>query len=196
MAIWLIARALNTSLPRRLIYVVDRRTVVDQATDIAEEFAYLMSADPKKSLAHVAQRKPELAGRRRECAASLDDVRQPDVNIRKVHPNYASSRQCLPRRESRGCARWSGECCRARRWLREVVGPFSGVAAVRRPVKVQKRPPASRLESSRPVRIPRHRFLLCLESAWCNYRPPSRRRQRFDFVRLVHSVPGKVENVR
>ncbi len=34
-AIWLIARELNKAIPRRLIYVVDRRTVVDQATDIA-----------------------------------------------------------------------------------------------------------------------------------------------------------------
>lgn len=36
MAIWLIARAVNEGLPRRLIYVVDRRTVVDQATALAE----------------------------------------------------------------------------------------------------------------------------------------------------------------
>ncbi|HUG69655.1 MAG TPA: type I-U CRISPR-associated helicase/endonuclease Cas3 [Pirellulaceae bacterium] len=36
MAIWLIARGVNKELPRRLIYVVDRRTVVDQATDIAQ----------------------------------------------------------------------------------------------------------------------------------------------------------------
>lgn len=36
MAIWLIARRVNTKLPRRLIYVVDRRTVVDQATDLAQ----------------------------------------------------------------------------------------------------------------------------------------------------------------
>ena len=36
MAIWLIARASHPeSTPTRLIYVVDRRTVVDQATDIA-----------------------------------------------------------------------------------------------------------------------------------------------------------------
>lgn len=35
MAIWLIAWAHNKSLPRRLVYVVDRRTVVDQATDLA-----------------------------------------------------------------------------------------------------------------------------------------------------------------
>src|SRR5438067_1993724 len=39
MAIWLISRSMNADLPRRLIYVVDRRTVVDQATDIAEEFS-------------------------------------------------------------------------------------------------------------------------------------------------------------
>jgi CRISPR-associated endonuclease/helicase Cas3 len=36
MAIWLIARTENPELGRRLIYVVDRRTVVDQATDIAQ----------------------------------------------------------------------------------------------------------------------------------------------------------------
>lgn len=35
MAVWLIARETNPNLPRRLIYVVDRRTVVDQATDLA-----------------------------------------------------------------------------------------------------------------------------------------------------------------
>jgi CRISPR-associated endonuclease/helicase Cas3 len=42
MAIWLIALAAQAargapSLPRRLVYVVDRRTVVDQATDVAEK---------------------------------------------------------------------------------------------------------------------------------------------------------------
>lgn len=35
-AVWLIARSVNETLPRRLIYVVDRRTVVDQATDVVE----------------------------------------------------------------------------------------------------------------------------------------------------------------
>ena len=37
MAIWLLARAAGASLPRRLVYVVDRRAVVDQATDFAEQ---------------------------------------------------------------------------------------------------------------------------------------------------------------
>ena len=32
-ALWLIARANNVPLPRRLVYVVDRRAVVDQATE-------------------------------------------------------------------------------------------------------------------------------------------------------------------
>ena len=36
MAIWLLARAAGGRLPRRLVYVVDRRAVVDQATDSAE----------------------------------------------------------------------------------------------------------------------------------------------------------------
>lgn len=36
MAVWLVARALGASLPRRLVYVVDRRAVVDQATAVAE----------------------------------------------------------------------------------------------------------------------------------------------------------------
>jgi CRISPR-associated endonuclease/helicase Cas3 len=37
MPIWLIARAHGARLPRRLVYVVDRRAVVDQATDEAEK---------------------------------------------------------------------------------------------------------------------------------------------------------------
>ncbi|MDZ3836910.1 MAG: type I-U CRISPR-associated helicase/endonuclease Cas3 [Rhodospirillales bacterium] len=36
MAIWLLARRANPKLPRRLVYVVDRRAVVDQATEYAE----------------------------------------------------------------------------------------------------------------------------------------------------------------
>lgn len=36
-ALWHLARRAGASLPRRLVYVVDRRTVVDQATRVAEE---------------------------------------------------------------------------------------------------------------------------------------------------------------
>ena len=37
MVLWLLARASGAALPRRLIYVVDRRAVVDQATEFAEQ---------------------------------------------------------------------------------------------------------------------------------------------------------------
>jgi CRISPR-associated endonuclease/helicase Cas3 len=37
MAVWLVARARGAALPRRLVYVVDRRAVVDQATEVAEQ---------------------------------------------------------------------------------------------------------------------------------------------------------------
>lgn len=37
MALWLLARARRATLPRRLVYVVDRRAVVDQATTEAEK---------------------------------------------------------------------------------------------------------------------------------------------------------------
>src|SRR5581483_12302271 len=48
MAIWLVARARGANLPRRLVYVVDRRAVVDQATDVAVELRALV--DGKSSL--------------------------------------------------------------------------------------------------------------------------------------------------
>ncbi len=35
MAIWLVTRVLGASVPRRLVYVVDRRAVVDQATEVS-----------------------------------------------------------------------------------------------------------------------------------------------------------------
>jgi CRISPR-associated endonuclease/helicase Cas3 len=41
-ALWLVAFAAKAALPRRLIYVVDRRTVVDQATEEADALAYAL----------------------------------------------------------------------------------------------------------------------------------------------------------
>ena len=39
-AIWLIALANKCNIPRRLVYVVNRRTVVDQTTEEVEKYLY------------------------------------------------------------------------------------------------------------------------------------------------------------
>ena len=53
MAVWLLARAAGAALPRRLVYVVDRRAVVDQATAFAEELRDKLKEDER--LAPVRQ---------------------------------------------------------------------------------------------------------------------------------------------
>ncbi|HYO98034.1 MAG TPA: type I-U CRISPR-associated helicase/endonuclease Cas3, partial [Polyangiaceae bacterium] len=45
MAIWLVARAAGAALPRRLVYVVDRRAVVDQASQVAVNLRALVERD-------------------------------------------------------------------------------------------------------------------------------------------------------
>lgn len=47
MAIWLAARAAGAPLPRRLVYVVDRRAVVDQATEFAEQLREFLKVNPE-----------------------------------------------------------------------------------------------------------------------------------------------------
>lgn len=46
MAVWLVARALRAPIPRRLVYVVDRRAVVDQATEVAEALRAWVAKEP------------------------------------------------------------------------------------------------------------------------------------------------------
>ena len=47
LAIWLVARALGASLPRRIAYIVDRRAVVDQATDVAMSLRAFVEQTPE-----------------------------------------------------------------------------------------------------------------------------------------------------
>ncbi|MDO9537130.1 MAG: type I-U CRISPR-associated helicase/endonuclease Cas3 [Thermoplasmata archaeon] len=47
MALWLVARAVNAPLPRRLIYIVDRRAVVDQATKEALKLREFVENTPE-----------------------------------------------------------------------------------------------------------------------------------------------------
>ncbi len=47
MPVWLVAQARGAKLPRRLVYVVDRRAVVDQATDVALSLRELVDTDCK-----------------------------------------------------------------------------------------------------------------------------------------------------
>ena len=42
---WLLALCENPELPRRLVYVVDRRSVVDQSTKVVEDIAAKLSQD-------------------------------------------------------------------------------------------------------------------------------------------------------
>ena len=56
MAIWLLARTKGAALPRRLVYVVDRRAVVDQATDFAETLRENLENPTCKELEPVRQR--------------------------------------------------------------------------------------------------------------------------------------------
>jgi CRISPR-associated endonuclease/helicase Cas3 len=55
MTIWLVARAAGAPVPRRLVYVVDRRAVVDQATDVALNLRKVVDQEPtlKQSLGLV-----------------------------------------------------------------------------------------------------------------------------------------------
>lgn len=69
-AIWLLARAINPALPRRLVYVVNRRTVVDQTTTEVEKL--------KRQL-------PDLK-------ATFPDVKIDDLAISTLRGQYADNR--------------------------------------------------------------------------------------------------------
>ena len=77
MAVWLLARAGGAALPRRLVYVVDRRAVVDQATDCAKTL--------RDNLGH-----PDIAHVRQ--GLGLDERKLP---ISTLRGRYADNREWL-----------------------------------------------------------------------------------------------------
>ena len=66
MAVWLLARAAGAALPRRLVYVVDRRAVVDQATEFAERLRDTLAQDeglePVRRGLGLYERDPDAGG--------------------------------------------------------------------------------------------------------------------------------------
>lgn len=92
-AIWLLALAVNPALPRRLVYVVNRRTVVDQATDEAERLraALLAPGQLRDVLVNLCAEPPRpgeaplaistLRGERADNAEWRRDPTQPSIVI-------------------------------------------------------------------------------------------------------------------
>ena len=69
MALWLIARANGARLPRQLVYIVDRRAVVDQATDEAEKLRKALEGEAEHFEAFDAATRAEA----KEAAAALKE---------------------------------------------------------------------------------------------------------------------------
>ena len=83
MALWLIALARGADLPRRLIYVVDRRAVVDQATRFAAGLCDDLPLDLAEALAVVDAGLPvsTLRGGKADDRAWLDDPSKPAIVV-------------------------------------------------------------------------------------------------------------------
>ena len=90
MAIWLLARAAGARLPRRLVYVVDRRAVVDQASDSAEDLRKALARsdlDPVRSALGLAGRRlpiSTLRGQHVDNREWLDDPAGPAIVVGTV----------------------------------------------------------------------------------------------------------------
>ena len=108
MAIWLVARALGADLPRRLAYVVDRRAVVDQATDVATRLRkYVKSHEEfKRSLGLDNRQLPisTLRGQHADNKEWLEDPAAPAIIVgtvdmigsRLLFEGYGTSRKMRP----------------------------------------------------------------------------------------------------
>ena len=110
MAIWLLAWAAGAPLPRRLVYVVDRRAVVDQATDFAETLRKRLNhpdLDPVRSALRLAGRSlpiSTLRGQHVDNREWLDDPAAPAIVVgtvdmigsRLLFEGYGVSRRMRP----------------------------------------------------------------------------------------------------
>ena len=76
MAVWYLARRAGARVPRRLVYVVDRRAVVDQATAVADEI--------KEGSRDSALRISTLRGRYADNRAWLEDPAAPAIIVGTV----------------------------------------------------------------------------------------------------------------
>lgn len=109
MAIWLLARAAGADLSRRLAYVVDRRAVVDQATDEAERLRSFVEEQPTLKAALGVPDGEELPvstlrGQRADNRAWLTDPAAPAIIVgtvdmigsRLLFGGYGISRKMRP----------------------------------------------------------------------------------------------------
>ena len=77
MALWLIALAEGARLPRRLVYVVDRRAVVDQATRFAERLRSNMPGEMASKLGLGAEKRLPISTLRGGFADNRDWLEDP-----------------------------------------------------------------------------------------------------------------------
>lgn len=78
MAVWLAARIMGARLPNRLVYVVDRRTVVDQATAEAEKLARNAVGLPTGGTLAISTLRGQHVDDRRWMEDPLDEARALD----------------------------------------------------------------------------------------------------------------------
>ncbi len=108
MPIWLLGRAVCAALPRRLVYVVDRRAVVDQATDVAMRIRGFVDSNErlKRALGLESRSLPisTLRGQHIDNKEWLEDPASPAIIVgtidmigsRLLFEGYGTSRKMRP----------------------------------------------------------------------------------------------------